>query len=88
MAQDTLQQTDDAIVVGSGVTGGWAAKQLCETGLKITLLEAGRAVTAREFTEHMPSYQLKYRNHSPEWCGRGPFRASVMPAWNTATSGS
>jgi choline dehydrogenase-like flavoprotein len=66
MAQDPLQQTYDAIVVGSGATGGWAAKRLSEAGLKVALLEAGRAVTAREFTEHVPSFQLKYRNHSPE----------------------
>ena len=66
MAQDPLQQTYDAIVVGSGATGGWAAKRLSEAGLKVALLEAGRAVSAREFTEHMPSFKLKYRNHSPE----------------------
>lgn len=66
MAQDALQATYDAIVVGSGATGGWAAKRLCEAGLKVALLEAGRAVTPSEFTEHMPSFQLKYRNHSPE----------------------
>lgn len=63
---DPLQQTYDAIVVGSGATGGWAAKRLSEAGLKVALLEAGRAVSAREFTEHMPSFKLKYRNHSPE----------------------
>ena len=66
MAQDLLQQTYDAIVVGSGATGGWAAKRLSEAGLKVALVEAGRPVTAREFTEHMPAFQLKYRNHSPE----------------------
>ena len=66
MSQDPLQQTYDAIVVGSGATGGWAAKRLSEAGLKVALLEAGRAVTGKEFTEHMPSFQLKYRNHSPE----------------------
>ncbi len=66
MAQDVLHQTYDATVVGSGATGGWAAKRLSEAGLKVALLEAGRTVTAREFTEHIPTYQLKYRNHSPE----------------------
>src|SRR6266481_6143189 len=66
MTEDVLQQTYDAIVVGSGATGGWAAKRLSEAGLKVALLEAGRSVTAKEFTEHMPSFQLKYRNHSPE----------------------
>ncbi|MBV9480928.1 MAG: GMC family oxidoreductase [Acidobacteria bacterium] len=66
MPQDPLQQIYDVIVVGSGATGGWAAKRLCEAGLKVALLEAGRAVTASEFTEHMPSFELKYRGHSPE----------------------
>jgi choline dehydrogenase-like flavoprotein len=31
----------DAIVVGSGISGGWAAKELCERGLKVLLLERG-----------------------------------------------
>src|SRR5258708_15758161 len=66
MSQDVLQQTYDAVVVGSGATGGWAAKRLAEAGLKVALLEAGRAVSPREFTEHMPAYKLKYRGHSPE----------------------
>jgi len=34
----------DAIVVGSGISGGWAAKELCEGGLKTLLLERGRDV--------------------------------------------
>ncbi len=50
MAGDTLninnkaksKNTFDAIVVGSGITGGWAAKELCEKGLKVLLLERGR----------------------------------------------
>ncbi|MDX2048805.1 MAG: GMC family oxidoreductase [Chitinophagaceae bacterium] len=32
----------DAIVVGSGISGGWAAKELCEKGLKVIMLERGR----------------------------------------------
>jgi choline dehydrogenase-like flavoprotein len=32
----------DAIVVGSGISGGWAAKELCEKGLKVLLLERGK----------------------------------------------
>ena len=59
MAQDVLQETYDAIVVGSGATGGWAAKRLSEAGLKVALLEAGRAVTPREFTEHTPVLQTE-----------------------------
>jgi choline dehydrogenase-like flavoprotein len=63
---DPLAQTYDAIVVGSGATGGWAAKRLSEAGLNVALLEAGRNVSAKEFTEHMPAYKLKYRDMSPE----------------------
>jgi choline dehydrogenase-like flavoprotein len=40
----------DAIVVGSGISGGWAAKELCEQGLKTLLLERGRNV------EHLKDY--------------------------------
>ncbi|MGB8473754.1 MAG: GMC family oxidoreductase [Candidatus Acidiferrum sp.] len=64
--KDPLAQTYDAVVVGSGATGGWAAKQLAEAGLKVALLEAGRSISPTEFTEHMPAYKLKYRDHSPE----------------------
>ncbi|KAA1244020.1 GMC oxidoreductase [Aquimarina sp. RZ0] len=35
----------DAIVVGTGISGGWAAKELCEKGLKTLVLERGRMVT-------------------------------------------
>ena len=66
MANDPLQQKYDVIVVGSGATGGWAAKRLAEAGLNVALLEAGRTVTPREFTEHVPLFQLKYRGRDPE----------------------
>lgn len=36
--------TYDAIVIGSGISGGWAAKELCENGLKTLVLERGRIV--------------------------------------------
>lgn len=38
------QQTYDAIVIGSGISGGWAAKELCEKGLKTLVLERGRNI--------------------------------------------
>ena len=38
------QNTYDAIVIGSGVSGSWAAKELCEKGLKTLVLERGRLV--------------------------------------------
>jgi len=40
----------DAIVVGSGITGGWAAKELTEKGLKVLMLERGRNI------EHIKDY--------------------------------
>ncbi|TWF42847.1 choline dehydrogenase-like flavoprotein [Chitinophaga polysaccharea] len=42
--------TYDAIVVGSGISGGWAAKELCEKGLKVLLLERGKQL------EHIKDY--------------------------------
>ena len=38
------QNSFDAIVIGSGISGGWAAKELCEQGLKTLVLERGRNV--------------------------------------------
>ena len=60
------ESPDSPVVVGSGATGGWAAKRLSEAGLHVALLEAGRNVSPSEFTEHMPAYKLKYRDMSPE----------------------
>lgn len=45
------QNTYDAIVVGSGISGGWAAKELTEKGLKVLLLERGRNI------EHVKDYE-------------------------------
>jgi choline dehydrogenase-like flavoprotein len=39
------KNTYDAIVIGSGISGGWAAKELCEHGIKTLVLERGRNVT-------------------------------------------
>jgi choline dehydrogenase-like flavoprotein len=54
--------TYDAIVIGSGITGGWAAKELTEKGLNTLVLEAGRTtVPERDYVEHVPVWELKYR---------------------------
>ncbi len=52
----------DAIVVGSGVTGGWAAKELTEKGLKVLMLERGRPLThGKDYvTEHMPPWEIPF----------------------------
>ncbi len=49
-------RTYDAIVVGSGISGGWAAKELCEKGLKTIVLERGRDV------EHIKDYPTANKN--------------------------
>ena len=52
----------DAIVVGSGITGGWAAKELTEKGLNTLVLEAGRSIVPeRDYVEHVPVWELKHR---------------------------
>ena len=59
-------QTFDAIVVGSGATGGWAAKKLTESGMQVALLEAGKKITAKDFTEHKQPWDLPYLGLSHE----------------------
>ena len=62
------QRTYDAIVVGSGISGGWAAKELTEKGLDVLLLERGRNL------EHVTDYEgalnnpwdVKYRGQIPQ----------------------
>ena len=54
----------DAIVVGSGISGGWAAKELTEKGLRTLLLEAGPPIIpARDYVEHVQAYSLPYRGY-------------------------
>jgi choline dehydrogenase-like flavoprotein len=65
MKNQTEKNTFDAIVVGSGISGGWAAKELTEGGLKTLVLERGRNV------EHITDYttalkdpwEFKHRTH-------------------------
>jgi glucoside 3-dehydrogenase (cytochrome c) catalytic subunit len=54
------------IVVGSGASGGWAAKRLSEAGAKVGLLDAGRALTDADYKEHVPAFSLKYRDQAPQ----------------------
>lgn len=53
----------DAIVIGSGITGGWAAKELTEKGLKVLMLDRGRMVEhGKDYAgEHMPPWKVPYR---------------------------
>ncbi len=51
-----LKNEFDAIIVGSGISGGYAAKELCEKGLKVLLIERGRPV------EHIIDYKTALKN--------------------------
>ncbi|HBY58236.1 MAG TPA: GMC family oxidoreductase, partial [Solibacterales bacterium] len=66
MQTGAAPQVFDAIVVGSGATGGWAAKQLTEAGMRVAMLEAGPKVTPRDFTEQVQSWQLPYLGMNPK----------------------
>jgi choline dehydrogenase-like flavoprotein len=57
----------DAIVIGSGMSGGWAAKELCEKGLKTLLLERGRDVKhIKDYpTTNMLPWEFKHRGQVP-----------------------
>jgi len=59
--------TFDAIVIGSGISGGWAAKELCEKGLKTLVLERGRNVTHKVDypTMHTPPWEFPLRGQIP-----------------------
>jgi len=61
------QNTYDAIIVGSGITGGWAAKELCEKGLKVLLLERGANVEHPNYpTSTKDIWDFKHRLHLSE----------------------
>lgn len=50
------KNTYDAIVIGSGISGGWAAKELCDLGVKTLVLERGRNI------EHIKDYPTATKN--------------------------
>jgi len=67
--------TYDALIVGSGITGGWAAKELTEKGLNVLVLEAGRTIVPeKDYVEHVPAWELKFRG----WDER-PQRQETQP---------
>lgn len=65
MTNQTTKNTFDAIVVGSGISGGWAAKELTQGGLKTLVLERGRNVKhIIDYTTALKHpWEFKYRSH-------------------------
>lgn len=63
-----MSEQYDAIVVGSGITGGWAAKTLCEQGLKVLLLERGRDLPHRSGykNEMKAPWELPFRGEGDQ----------------------
>jgi choline dehydrogenase-like flavoprotein len=61
-------RTFDAIVIGSGMSGGWAAKELCENGLKTLVLERGRDVVhLKDYpTTNMQPWEFEHRLQVPQ----------------------
>ncbi|ULQ58050.1 GMC family oxidoreductase [Flavihumibacter rivuli] len=74
------QHTYDAIVVGSGISGGWAAKELCEKGLKVLMLERGRNF------EHIKDYKTA-NLHPWELPHRGTVPAATREAYPVIARG-
>ncbi len=57
----------DAIVVGSGMSGGWSAKELAERGLKVLVLERGpEIVPDRDYTDTIPPWERPNLDRVPE----------------------
>lgn len=82
-AVDRKHHTYDAIVIGSGITGGWAAKELCQKGLKVLLLERGRDVKhiTDYTTANLNPWDFKYRlRHTLKDYEENPIFASTSDA--------
>jgi choline dehydrogenase-like flavoprotein len=62
MARLTQKKNYDAVVVGSGITGGYAAMEFTKKGLETLVLEAGRSISPeQDYVEHVPPWRMKFR---------------------------
>ncbi|GAB1855395.1 GMC family oxidoreductase [Flavobacteriaceae bacterium MHTCC 0001] len=82
----TIEQYD-AIVIGTGISGGWAAKELCENGLKTLVLERGRMVKHIEDypTMHMDPWDFKHREEQHPNKTKNQLKQSKL--WGGALTG-
>lgn len=83
-----MDEMFDAIVVGSGITGGWAAKELTENGLKTLVLERGRNLEhpSPEYTDFKSPWELDFRNLPPEiYDEEGRYQMLKRKGWTYKT---
>ena len=69
------RHTFDVIVVGSGASGGWAAKRLAEAGVKVALADAGGLLMDAASSEHVRRFELKHRDEGARADPRDETRA-------------
>jgi choline dehydrogenase-like flavoprotein len=73
----------DAIVIGSGISGGWAAMELCKKGMKTLMLERGRDVQhIKDYpTANLNPWDFEYRlNHTQKEYEQNPIQSFVSDA--------
>lgn len=90
------KETYDVCIVGSGASGGVAAKELTEKGLRVIVLERGNWVSPARFKSHVPPWELPYRGRwkshgendysgflyvkDPVVCSKEPIDYCLLPA--------
>lgn len=94
--KSVTQNTYDAIVIGSGISGGWAAKELTEKGLKVLMLERGRPHEhIKDYTSaskdpwdfpHRGKAPLQYKKDNPvisrDWAMYGTAaQEAILDSW-------
>jgi choline dehydrogenase-like flavoprotein len=86
---ESKQYDFDAIVVGSGISGGLAAKELTEKGLKVLVLERGKPLEAGTgyLGEHAPTWKIPYQGKKPRelYEEEYPVQSKVWHSFNEAS---
>lgn len=85
-AIESVNYDFDAIVVGSGISGGWAAKELTEKGLKVLVLERGKPLehSVDYLGEHAPDWKMPFQGKKPRelYQEEYPIQSKVTHSFN------